>query len=494
MNRKKTFLLAAAEAFLLLLFCTKSSFLYPFNNWTDANCFFTVGKSILDGKVLYRDIIEQKGLLLYLVHSFASLFSLDTFSGVFLAEVIAGTFTVYYLHRISSLFCGNLSFILSPVTAALMFTSSSFSHGDSAEELCMPFLLCCTFLSFQAVCENRPIGKKNWYVIGILASCVFWMKYSVCTFFAGFVIVPFILQIRRKKIRPVLTAVISGFAGLMTVTVPMLLYFILNNALGEMYEVYIYDNLFLYSAKMVSRSGFLITGIRKNELLLCLVLICAVWYLFRRKWSLFFHLGFLFLSVAIPVFMLGKRYSYYYYILGFFMIFGISAIGEMILALSDRKNPAENKKSAAGTVLSVFSVCLSVFLSVCLCLFCSPNRSFRNVKKEDLPQSKFAVVISSVPDATLLNYGFLDYGFYTAANILPDTRYFCTLNNSIPGMNAEMESYIKNGTVDFVVTRNQRLNSSGYTLISDAEDTYEQKHFTYYLYERNDLLSFRASP
>ena len=50
------FLYCLLAAFVVLTICTKSSFLYPFNDWVDANCFFTVGKSMAEGKVLYRDI------------------------------------------------------------------------------------------------------------------------------------------------------------------------------------------------------------------------------------------------------------------------------------------------------------------------------------------------------------------------------------------------------------------------------------------------------
>ena len=43
----------------VITLCSRSSFLYPLNNWDDANCFFTVGKSMFNGKVPYRDLIEQ---------------------------------------------------------------------------------------------------------------------------------------------------------------------------------------------------------------------------------------------------------------------------------------------------------------------------------------------------------------------------------------------------------------------------------------------------
>ena len=55
------FLFAALAAVLSLTVCTKSSFLYPLNDWVDVHCYFTVGRGILHGMVPYRDLYEQKG-------------------------------------------------------------------------------------------------------------------------------------------------------------------------------------------------------------------------------------------------------------------------------------------------------------------------------------------------------------------------------------------------------------------------------------------------
>jgi len=45
-------------------------------------------------------------------------------------------------------------------------------------------------------------------------------------------------------------------------------------------------------------------------------------------------------------------------------------------------------------------------------------------KKEDLVQFKYASIINQKKDATLLNYGTLDGGFYSAADIVPNIRFF----------------------------------------------------------------------
>ena len=58
-------LYCAAAAFFILLFATRSSFLYPCNDWNDANSYFSMGKALFNGRVPYRDIFDQKGMYLY---------------------------------------------------------------------------------------------------------------------------------------------------------------------------------------------------------------------------------------------------------------------------------------------------------------------------------------------------------------------------------------------------------------------------------------------
>lgn len=67
------------SAVLLITLCSKSSPLYPLNDWVDANCFFTVGKSMLHGLLPYRDLWEQKGPFLYMLHAVAAMISYRTF-------------------------------------------------------------------------------------------------------------------------------------------------------------------------------------------------------------------------------------------------------------------------------------------------------------------------------------------------------------------------------------------------------------------------------
>jgi hypothetical protein len=76
--------------------------------------------------------------------------------------------------------------------------------------------------------------------------------------------------------------------------------------------------------------------------------------------------------------------------------------------------------------------------------------------REPLPQQTFAKVMRLEPHPTLLNYGALDGGFYLAADIVPNVRYFEVQNidyNLYPENMDEQYRYIKEGKLEFIVVR-----------------------------------------
>lgn len=119
----------------------------------------------------------------------------------------------------------------------------------------------------------------------------------------------------------------------------------------------------------------------------------------------------------------------------------------------------------------------------------SPNVYLMGYEKEDLPQYRFARIIAQEEDKTLLNYGFLDGGFYFAADVAPPVKYFCELNIRQPKMYIEQALYVRRAEVEFVVIRGDQYRAAmedtpAYRCVAQAELFYEGKVRTYYLYQR----------
>ena len=92
---------------------------------------------------------------------------------------------------------------------------------------------------------------------------------------------------------------------------------------------------------------------------------------------------------------------------------------------------------------------------------------------------------------TLLNYGILDAGFFTAANIIPNTWSYCQLNWDRPEMEEDQLNSIKDKKVNFVIviqTEDREIPKidyleENYNLVKTAGQYKEEVFYTYYLYE-----------
>ena len=97
------------------------------------------------------------------------------------------------------------------------------------------------------------------------------------------------------------------------------------------------------------------------------------------------------------------------------------------------------------------------------CWFFSPNRTLRGRAPESLPQLRFAAQITAAADTSLLNYGTLDGGFYTAAGVLPPARYFCVTNMPLEGQWEEQNALMEAGGTAWAVA-----------LVGDLEQRFPQ--------------------
>ncbi|WP_022773230.1 hypothetical protein [Butyrivibrio sp. AE2015] len=92
-------------SFVILAICSKSSFLYPLNDWGDVSCYYIEGEGILHGLVPYRDLAEQKGPVIFFVYALALALNDRTFFGVFIVELISATIYLYFSLKTLGILC-----------------------------------------------------------------------------------------------------------------------------------------------------------------------------------------------------------------------------------------------------------------------------------------------------------------------------------------------------------------------------------------------------
>lgn len=465
--------------------CSKSSFLYPLNDWVDANCFFTVGKSMMNGIVLYRDLLEQKGPFLYFTHGLAWLISKYTFIGVYFLEVLAATFFLYYLHRIISLFVqSDYSLLAIPVCAVMIYTSASFCDGDSVEELALPFLAYALWIGFDAICNKRDITKREYFIVGLTSGFIFWSKCTIVGMYIGWYLYFAVQYIRNKQWKTLFQSVLMILCGVITATIPFIIYFGLNGAISDWLTVYLYDNFFLYSSEdeaptspvrvLKNILGGMYITVQTNPLIPIMCVIAVVYFALHKMQAAVYLVAAAATLLSLA-FMGGVYHHYYSFTVNLFLPLGSIPI---LTFLTSRKEKACALGLKKGILLISTVACIAISG-----LF-TPNRYLMGTPKEELPQYKFASIIGTDGSASVLNYGFLDGGFYTVTNTLPDCKAFCLLVITPDRLMNIQNEHVASGIPDYVVTRGDELPHSNYTCISTYEYPWNGNNVTYYLYQR----------
>lgn len=498
---KKNSLLLVWSMLLSAVFiglASKSSPLYPMNDWVDVNCFFTMGRSIWDGMVPYRDLYEQKGPVLYFVFAIVSLFSRDSFVGVYLLEVVTYGLFLFFSGMIAQLYLDRtrIVYLLIAVIAALLPMSWSFTHGGSVEQHSL-FMIAYALYSFlHAMHEKRALSTKEAILNGVFAGMMLWIKYTMLGFYLGlalFVLVWYLST--RQTWKQLLLTVGQFFMGIAAVTFVVFLYFVINGALDDLFNCYFYDNIVRYPSEVEgSRLAEIfecLKGAFKNNKsyawMLSLGIVWLVWN-FYPHWRTGLMLALSFLGLTVGTYWGCKPWDYYGFIFAAYCIFGLIGIVQLLRFFKLRKLYLKLVNNSPIPFYCVLVITVALLFNSAL----TNNRNLYLTKydREDTVQYRFAKTIQTVKNPKVLNYGFLDGGFYFASGATPADRYFCYFNVNPAEMWQSQKECIENGEADFIVTRKYQLSgyspdSSQYQLVDQMEFPFSKTtRFTYYLYQK----------
>lgn len=472
--RLKQAVWCVAIAAAALLLCSKSSPLFVLNDWMDANIFFTMGKSMFGGKVLYRDVFDHKGPVLYFIYGIGWLLDHTGFTGVFLLEVASfAVFLSFSLRTVSLLAAKPVHPAWAVLPAAAIAAGRAFSHGGSAEEFLLPFLAAALYGLLKTVCEDRSMPLPAVVGQGFLAGCALWLKYTVLGYYLVWVVVLAAVYLRRRLRRKLLQSCGAYLGGMALATLPWVVYFGLHGALADWFTAYFYDNLFLYSGNgggavaLVQHFWWAVRDALPGAVLLVLFLL---WAVVPHRRAAAGAVCVLAAGLGLTSLM-GGYLVYYGLVLSVFVPLGLVPL----VCFAQRPLPSGLRMAAPW--MGVTAACV-------VCWFGSPNKPLRGRSADTLPQLRFAQTITAEPGASLLNYGTLDGGFYTASGLLPPCRYFCVTNMPLEDQWTEQNALLEQGQVTYVVALVEDLGQRfpQYTCIDQCSYDGGEGTVTWYLY------------
>lgn len=463
-----------------------SSPLFLTNSWVDSNAMLTMGKSMLHGLVPYRDMIDQRGPLLYALFGLGSTIKDDSFLGVFCLQVI-NVLIIYYLSfRIAQdakikLITPQWAGLLGPLA---LISTSAFNLSGSPEEFAFTSVLYLLYVLNHYRQDVSQITLTSYFFLGLNVSIIFWNKFSLLGSYGMFFLWVVGSMLFQKKFKQLFKILVVSLAGFLSVTFFVAIYFIGRNALNDLIQIYFVQNLTDYgnthqSELMKIWNLFFNMGQELRGHFIVALLIVAGWLkaLYEKKNVAAEIL--MFFGAILFVSMQHLLNDYYNLIWMPFLVVALMRLVQFKVPKLDFEN---RHLFRAINILLVGSLFILPFVNNNLYLsklvLQGEHESFNDEQYQAQP--KFAKIMKQTNQhPTLLMANCLDEGFYLAANTLPSTRYWQRLNmtyKQLPKMYHYFAKVMDQRKVDFIIVKLDSMPEKSKNLLQGQVSDAVEKH------------------
>lgn len=275
----------------------------------DASVYLNVSKNLTEGKVLYKDIVDNKGPVLYFINYVA--LELGGKIGVCIIEFIFIYTSLLFLYKSVKLIDNNKLKNLIMLFIGFICYARFFTFGLSCETYALTFSSIALYECLKYY-KHGLFTNKQCILIGILFGLVFFIRANLIVVFVGFGMGIGIKLIIEKKFKELARYILAAILGVLVVCIPIFIYLIVNNCVYEFIE-----NVFLLNTSM-NRLGFF-TSLYAMALIMPLTFIVILVYLgtsiykvLKKDW--FYISVILFIIITIAFNCISKQVYYHYFI------------------------------------------------------------------------------------------------------------------------------------------------------------------------------------
>lgn len=450
--------------FFVSLLVLGSSPLFKTNPWVDSNAMLTMGRSMLAGAVPFRDVIDQRGPIIYAIYAFGALIKNTSFLGIFFIQFLNLGIVYWLTVKIASDF---KDLRINPTWLGLLgplalISTSAFSMSGSPEEFGFTSVLYLIYIIVHYNSEIREIPLVTFLFLGLNLSYLFWIKYSMIGAFVLFFIATAIILTYQQEINKLLKVVFFSVLGFSILSFFVFIYFACHHAISDLIQIYFVQNMTSYGKNdnpTILKLWQLLFLIAKEITLHYMVVILIVigWILELRKKKNIMLEVVIFLGAII--FVAAPHWIIDYYNL-IWMPFLVVALIRVLDSFFEKVNFNQATGMAIKFLLIIVLIGLPFVNNKDLEQLV-PRKSNNALNGNTyVSQLKFAdemkkrVGYNRIPSLLMINT--LDSGFFLTAHSIPTTRYWHKLNMSydqLPQMYDSFNQSLRQKKTDFVIVR-----------------------------------------
>ena len=302
----------AGYVVVLMMVCALSSPLFD-RTATDSSVFVAMGRAMLNGKVVYKDVFDHKGLYLYFLNAFAVLMTGKSLLGLFVVECVFMFLCARIVYAMLSKYTDRITaFLAMQIFMMIVMRRTIFEGGNLTEEYSLLFHVCAIYLVV------RDEGRHSCLMMmlqGVLAGITLCFRPNMMMMWGGIALVSGVDMLRKKRFMLLLGNIAAGLAGLVISLLPAVIYAVLNDSVNDtLFGMFGYNFVYISGAAPFLKRAASVMIHADKFLLLSLILSAII--MFNKSPYYWAMLAFSAASVCIS----GRTYGHYYICLAVFML------------------------------------------------------------------------------------------------------------------------------------------------------------------------------
>ncbi len=243
-------ILIVTSIFFTLFFAYNTSPLFEYFG-VDSGMYLVIGKAMAQGETLYSGLFDHKGPIIFIFNMLPQLF-IDGTLGVWLIELCLIIISAVLIYKIANRHIGNALSLCVPFIY-IWITVTLFNGGNYTEEYSNFFCVISLYV-FDKWLMDKKLTSKMSYFLGFCFAVVFLLRPNNVAFILSIILFIGIYMFTKSREKttqvgkpklPMLTksALNFGFLGIMTVTLPIIIYHLCTGTLYDMFYATVLHNI-----------------------------------------------------------------------------------------------------------------------------------------------------------------------------------------------------------------------------------------------------------
>lgn len=227
----------------LLLYSTSTSPLYS-TYGGDSAVFTMFGRMFNSGKIPYLDFFDHKGPMVIFIQAFAQkIYSSDSRLSTFILQIINISIIQILLYKTSRLLLNSTNSIV-VCLIFLIFFRYTIEGGNLTEEYSLLFISITFYINVKILLSSiSNLSNVSCMFVGLCSAMLFWIRLNNTGVVFSCILFILILLLKEKLWKRLFFCTVFFLIGFSIISIPLVMYFLKNNAFMDMINAAFIHNL-----------------------------------------------------------------------------------------------------------------------------------------------------------------------------------------------------------------------------------------------------------